>query len=182
MKNKGFTLIELLVVVAVIGILATVIIGSLSRAREKAKLAQIVSQFEQIETAFIAALYEEDRAEWWHEDDFNLGENPTLQDIIDIEAPNPGASISNYFKSSPRNIIGNSFYRYDNEQNTVTSCSSGQQHRGVNLIIHGITGDFRQQMDIYIDREDTPFCGKITYNPDSNGTMFWHISDDGSRL
>ncbi len=42
-QNNGFTLIELLVVVAVIGILSTIVIASLSVARNKAKDVAVVA-------------------------------------------------------------------------------------------------------------------------------------------
>lgn len=43
-KNKGFTLIELLMVVSIIGLLSSIVMSSLSTAREKAKISKIVQE------------------------------------------------------------------------------------------------------------------------------------------
>ena len=39
-KNKSFTLVELLVVIAIVGILSTVAVGSISKARNRARIAR----------------------------------------------------------------------------------------------------------------------------------------------
>lgn len=65
MKQKsahGFTLIEILIVIAIIGILASVVLGSLNTAREKAKTAKVVSELRNLRTA-IASL-EDDTGKW----------------------------------------------------------------------------------------------------------------------
>jgi prepilin-type N-terminal cleavage/methylation domain-containing protein/prepilin-type processing-associated H-X9-DG protein len=52
MKMKGFTLIELLVVVAIIGILVSILMPSLHRAKDAAKQAVCMSNMSQISKAY----------------------------------------------------------------------------------------------------------------------------------
>lgn len=54
MKSKGFTLIELLVVIAIIGILATIILSSLSTAQMKARDTRRLQDMKTIYTALVA--------------------------------------------------------------------------------------------------------------------------------
>lgn len=64
-KKKGFTLIELLIVIAIIGLLAAIVLVSLSTARDKAKVTSYVTymtQMKRLVADAIAAGYFDDLA------------------------------------------------------------------------------------------------------------------------
>lgn len=60
MKNKNFTLLELLIVIAIIGILITLLMPSLSKAREAAKVAVCMSNQKQLATVLIMGINDYD--------------------------------------------------------------------------------------------------------------------------
>jgi len=62
-KMRGFTLIELLVVIAIIGMLSSILLPALSKAREKGRQAVCISNLKEI---FLAIeMYKNDNDEWY---------------------------------------------------------------------------------------------------------------------
>ena len=63
MDRKKFTLIELLVVVAIIGILASILLPSMAKAREKARIAVEVNNRKQLYTATL--MYSDNNSDYF---------------------------------------------------------------------------------------------------------------------
>jgi len=85
-KKKGFTLIELLVVIAIIGILASIVLVSLSGAKARAKDARIQSDMNQIRST----------AEMFYNTNNNytsLATDPSIVTLMaDIDSQCPGCA------------------------------------------------------------------------------------------
>ena len=63
--RKGFTLIELLVVIAIIGILASMLLPALAKAKTRANRAKCVSNIKQVGSAFKAYAADNDNRYPW---------------------------------------------------------------------------------------------------------------------
>ena len=95
MKNftkRGFTLIELLVVIAVIGILSSIVLVSLSGARDKAYLASAKSTVSGLGTEFI--LCQDDGGHIHPPANHTLGGGVVCYDDEAVPAPLAGHSVT----------------------------------------------------------------------------------------
>jgi prepilin-type N-terminal cleavage/methylation domain-containing protein len=93
-KNKGFTLIELLVVIAIIGILSSVVLASLSNAREKGRDAAVKSQLASMKAQ--SELYYSKNETYYNSATDNLcvaeQDDGGLKGLIDSTIPTAGSA------------------------------------------------------------------------------------------
>lgn len=159
MKNKGFTLIELLVVVAIIGVLASVVLASLSNARTKAKVATIAQQYKNLENGLLAAVVEENEGEYWRETDFPSSDR-LIHRMILVNSGD-GETISNYISEGMAYLPNGRPFQYDNDGDTATECAGATA--GVNLYgaVTDFTADELSQLDFLIDGTADLTCGKF---------------------
>lgn len=177
--EKGFTIIEILVVLTIIGILGTTVVSTTRDTFEKGQVGQLAFQLDQIEKAFLYTYLDENRDEWWTEDELGIN-NPTLNEILNIPDDEPLGRFSTYFTSSPLNTINSSEYQLDNDGNESTSCTNGQRSRGVNIVIRDLVQEDREALEEFFDPEFDPTCGKVRYsnNPGQDFFIFFRLDFD----
>lgn len=113
--TRGFTLIELLVVIAIIGLLASIVMASLTSARVKARDVTRSEAMHQIQTAIELyagdnGYYPNSNGTWTSFDSASYGPNP----IVTPNAANLSAALAPYIKgeADPKNLGGDSGYLY----------------------------------------------------------------------
>ena len=200
MFKRGFTLIELLVVVAIIGMLASTVTGSVMKSFDKAKGSHTVQTLYAIEDAFLFKALKDNITTWWDEDDFPSTNSwaSYIEDLVNDEI------ISQFLPIAPDypNADGDApfEYAYDSDSDvfvnpTGTACfdhtetfsgnwSQWNNLRGVNVIInpnrHPDSDEFRDVFDYLdqaIDRGDGPYCGKMRHDAFNRGNS----SNDRNR-
>lgn len=164
-RARGFTLIELLVVIAIISVLSTIALVSLSNTRTKSNAARIIQDFQQLERAMLFFADKEDITKWWNDDDFGLGDEPTIQELID------NTNLSLFLSRAPLPPIGND-YRY--AVDGTYDCGGPDPAHGVNLTLSNVPENYFLIIDKIIDSGDGSNCGKIAYK-NSNNKIYYKL-------
>ncbi|MES2224707.1 MAG: type II secretion system protein [Patescibacteria group bacterium] len=132
-RNGGFTLIELLVVIAIIGILASVILASLTSGRAKANDTNRKATIHQLQTA-LEEYYSDNGAyptttaySPWNTKTWALGTGATTfyDALVPKYLPSLPLDPTGSYESSPPNFLGDGYpadkgYYYTSDGNTYT--------------------------------------------------------------
>lgn len=174
-SQQAFSLIELLTVVAVISLLLSMVLASLSSVRQQAQISQMVNELELIESSMAAWVSAGRTVEWPEEGEGDLSgmNNPNINDLRE------DTDLSQYLNSVSEPPYGSS-YQYDNDGDTKSNCDSITA--GVNIIVSGISEDIARELDSEIDDSVDLDCGNLQWrsrdsNPDQ---IFYVFSQDGN--
>lgn len=143
--RKGFTLIELLVVVAIIGVLATIVLGSLSDARARARDARRHADIRAIQNQL--EIYYLDNGQYpirtWQYS-YNSSWD-SFQSIIGAELPKDPVN------ESLTSTSGGLSYAYRSNSTTYTNCPLGEWY----VLVYSLEGTVTDEQNIGVTRCDT---------------------------
>ena len=100
-RGGAFTLIELLVVIAIIGILASMLLPALGKARARAVAAECVSNMRQLGLA--ATMYFDDANQYIPQDEYDAGgtDLPTWPDVISANSTSCWYNVLPHYVQKP---------------------------------------------------------------------------------
>ena len=162
---RGFTLIELLVVVSIIGLLSTIVVLSLSDARDKADIARIMQDFNNMEKALVLYVDNQELSVWPTEASLGLGGDPLISSLI------AGTSLSDFMSNTPIPPKGVA-YRYNNNGDTHTC--GGDPGAGVSLLLTSVPNNIITGLDQKFDNSDGTGCGRLRA---VGTTLIYRLSD-----
>ncbi len=135
--KKGFTLIELLVVISIIGLLSSVVLASVTKVRDRARVVSRLASANQIYTAL--QMYINDHK---HYPDVNTGSGNGIGTIVDF-----ANSLSEYISS----IDSSTFIFYVHVCSAETICSEAGRSNNQLIFTYLCDGDPKVVAVLYVD-------------------------------
>lgn len=167
---RGFTLIELLVVVSLLGLLSTFVLANLSDARDRAAIARIMQDFNNIEKAFTLYVDDQEFSAWPTETDLGAP-NPSVSWLI------TNTSFSDFMPNTPIPPKGAS-YGYDNDDNSHNPETCADPLFGVNILLSNTPSNIITGLDQKFDNGDGINCGRLRATGVATGnTVLYRISN-----
>ena len=168
-RNQGFTIVELLIVIVVIGILAALVLNTISGVQKRARAASMADGISKVDKAFKTWMIAEGYTTWPRETMFSTA-NPTLEQM------RSESSFSDHLQEAPViSGVDSEPWAYDND-NDIKPPNCGDKYNGVNLVIKPVNDrDMALMVDEQLDDGDFD-CGKIRVTGDNR--LFYSLSYD----
>lgn len=192
-RQAGFTLIEVIVAVAIIVMLVSVIFFTASEARNRARVVAAYENIQQVETALLAYMVQEQRRQWPTFSGSVYRDN-TIEDLVENGGTDAAfAGFDAYLSEAPDMINEFESYGYYALTGEDYTCSGGNAYRsGVNIRIGKNSGDgaptgdpfmddLFDYLDEIVDQNDGVDCGTVRRGGGSD-SLYYLIAPAADEL
>lgn len=171
--KPGFTLIELLVVIAIISLISSVVLATVSSARDKARVVNMTETLRQTNLGFTLWMQQTGRQQWPSAFEF-AGEESGSITIEDLMSE---TQLDDYLSAIPQHPTEEHEYRY--HQFGDFSCEESMTNtdiaRGVHVKVYDFPTEDAVKISEIVDGDADLDCGRA--RQDSNGTFYYQLSD-----